>query len=81
MNPNSRIARQQIVAIINIALLLIMSPVGPGIAAAQQADPPPPAVMSPDKLDQLVAGIALYPDPLLAQVLAAVTFPNRRRAG
>ena len=60
----------------NIALLLIMSPVGPGIAAAQQADPPPPAVMSPDKLDQLVAAIALYPDPLLAQVLAAVTFPT-----
>jgi hypothetical protein len=27
-------------------------------------------------LDQLVARIALYPDPLLAQVLAAATYPN-----
>jgi hypothetical protein len=32
-------------------------------------------VMSPDQLDSLVAPIALYPDPLLAQVLAASTYP------
>ena len=29
----------------------------------------------PDQLDSLVAPIALYPDPLLAQVLAASTYP------
>jgi hypothetical protein len=28
-----------------------------------------------DQLDSLVAAIALYPDPLLAQVLAASTYP------
>ena len=28
-----------------------------------------------DQLDSLVAPIALYPDPLLAQVLAASTYP------
>jgi hypothetical protein len=31
--------------------------------------------MSPDQLDNLVAPIALYPDPLLSQVLAASTYP------
>ena len=31
--------------------------------------------ISPDQLDSLVAPIALYPDPLLAQVLAASTYP------
>jgi Protein of unknown function (DUF3300) len=30
-----------------------------------------------DQLDSLVAPIALYPDPLLAQVLAASTYPRR----
>src|SRR5215472_6653872 len=31
--------------------------------------------ISPDQLDSLVAPIALYPDPLLAQLLAASTYP------
>jgi hypothetical protein len=31
--------------------------------------------ISPDELDSLVAPIALYPDPLLAQTLAASTYP------
>jgi hypothetical protein len=31
--------------------------------------------ISPDQLDSLVAPIALYPDPLLAQTLAASTYP------
>ncbi len=39
--------------------------------------PPPPPPMPPPALDQLVARIALYPDPLLAQVLAAATFPDQ----
>src|ERR1043165_6542953 len=33
------------------------------------------AKISPEQLDSLVAPIALYPDPLLAQVLAASTYP------
>jgi len=32
-------------------------------------------VISPEQLDSLVAPIALYPDPMLAQVLAASTYP------
>ena len=33
------------------------------------------SVIPPDQLDSLVAPIALYPDPLLAQTLAASTYP------
>jgi hypothetical protein len=37
--------------------------------------PPPPAASYPaQELDRIVSPIALYPDPLLAQVLAATTF-------
>ena len=32
---------------------------------------------SPERLDNLLAPIALYPDPLLAQVLLAATFPDQ----
>jgi hypothetical protein len=52
-----------------------------GIASFQavwaQASAPQPAAapIPPDQLDSLVAPIALYPDPLLAQVLAASTYP------
>jgi len=33
------------------------------------------AKLPPQELDSLVAPIALYPDPLLAQILAASTYP------
>src|SRR5436305_257552 len=35
----------------------------------------PAQTIPPDQLDSLVAPIALYPDPLLAQTLAASTYP------
>ena len=44
--------------------------------APQQPSAPPPSY-SPEQLDRLVSRIALYPDPLLAQVLAAATFPDQ----
>jgi hypothetical protein len=41
-----------------------------------QASPAASTSKIPDgQLDSLVAPIALYPDPLLAQVLAASTYP------
>jgi hypothetical protein len=52
-----------------------------GVASSQAvwaqapAQPPAAAPIPPDQLDSLVAPIALYPDPLLAQVLAASTYP------
>jgi hypothetical protein len=47
-----------------------------------QEDPQPPqapphAQQTPDQLQQLVAPIALYPDSLVAQILAASTFPEQ----
>jgi hypothetical protein len=47
-------------------------------ALAQGPPPaPPPPSFPPPALDQLVARIALYPDPLLSQILAAATFPEQ----
>src|SRR5689334_10813456 len=40
----------------------------------QQPDRPI-ALLSPQQLDSLVAPLALYPDPLLSQVLTACTYP------
>jgi hypothetical protein len=37
----------------------------------------PPPNFPPDQLDQLVARIALYPDSLVAQILAAATYPDQ----
>src|ERR1700739_3732365 len=44
---------------------------GQATESAQEEAPKIP----PDQLDSLVAPIALYPDPMLAQVLAASTYP------
>ena len=45
---------------------------------AQMAVPPPMSVYQPltaAQLDQLLGPIALYPDPLIAQILPASTLP------
>src|ERR1700722_9454056 len=44
---------------------------------SQGAPAPPYAQQTPEQLQQLVAPIALYPDSLVAQVLAASTFPEQ----
>ena len=44
---------------------------------AQPAQAPPYAQLTPEQLQQLVAPIALYPDSLVAQILAASTFPEQ----
>lgn len=46
-------------------------------APAQQAPevPPPGQTLAPNQIDDLVAPIALYPDPLLSQILVACTYP------
>jgi hypothetical protein len=58
-------------------------PPPPPPPAANQAPPPgqappgpPPAPMTHQQLDQLVSRIALYPDPLLAQILTASTYSD-----
>jgi uncharacterized membrane protein YgcG len=42
---------------------------------APPAAPEPGALLSPEQLDDLIAPIALYPDPLVGEVLAASTYP------
>ena len=37
--------------------------------------PPPGEALAPNQLGDLVAPIALYPDPLLSQILVASTYP------
>jgi Protein of unknown function (DUF3300) len=59
-----------------VALALVAG----GAARAQYAYPPPPPGVSaplyaPAQLDQMLASIALYPDPLLTQMLIAATYP------
>ena len=51
-------------------LLMARSRPQPASASQQEA-----VKIPPDQLDSLVAPIALYPDPMLAQVLAASTYP------
>jgi hypothetical protein len=58
-------------------------PLSVGFAQTLEAPPPPvytetqqaPPLLSPDQLNNLVAPLALYPDPLLGEVLAASTYP------
>ena len=59
-------------ALVAICCLLIVG----GIAFAQTPQlPAPDQLLSPNQLNDLVAPVALYPDPLLSQVLVASTYP------
>src|SRR5579872_2019421 len=58
-------------------LLSIVLAVSAGAFAQDQppAPPPPDQTLSPDQLNDLVAPIALYPDPILSQLMVAATYP------
>ena len=82
MNAHRASLGTRVTAAVSAALLIQSSLVS--IAAPQTQTPakpaaattaPPAAKIPNDQLDSLVAPIALYPDPLLAQVLAASTYP------
>lgn len=80
---------QKAIAILCVLILpgsatyaIAQTPLPPPEPEQQQQPSPPPQpaqqqapLLSPQQLDNLVAPIALYPDPLLAQVLAASTYP------
>jgi hypothetical protein len=63
-----------ILAILTVGPCAVLSP--PPLAAQQQAEAQP-AKLDPAALDDVVARVALYPDPLLAQVMAAATFAEQ----
>jgi len=80
MNLAYRSSNARALAIVCVALI---AP-GDGFLSARAQQPPPMAGgagqenegrVAPEQLDSLVAPIALYPDPLLAQVFAASTYP------
>src|SRR5215472_13027133 len=75
MNP--RIFSGRLIAVLCSGLLVCATSRTSGLG--QQPDSGAPQEASPkipnDQLDSLVAPIALYPDPMLAQVLAAATYP------
>ena len=77
MHSNSRSQNQFLIALLCVFLLAPGEPwayARPLPSAAPSQDQEAPRIPD-DQLDSLVAPIALYPDPLLAQVLAASTYP------
>ena len=82
-----RLGRQSLVSLLSLALLFATWPLSLSAqdaqapppdnqASGQDAQAPPYAQQSPEQLQRLVAPIALYPDSLVAQILAASTFPE-----
>src|SRR5213595_3849521 len=79
MSPEPKSARFKSLVAILCSILLVP---GDTLLYAQQPSLAPApstgsetAKIPPEQLDSLVAPIALYPDPLLAQALAASTYP------
>ena len=81
MNPKSRFFGATFRYLLAVICTMALIP-GDTLAYAQSPSPvqaslpqDQAAKIPPDQLDSLVAPIALYPDPLLAQTLAASTYP------
>jgi hypothetical protein len=77
-----RWGKQILVSLLSLALLFAtwprnLSAYQDSQAPAQAAPAPPYTQGTPEQLQQLVAPIALYPDSLVAQILAASTFPEQ----
>src|ERR1700733_12998537 len=74
-----RLGKQILVSLLPLTLLLTTWP--QRLAAHQGTQPPAQAPTyvdeTPDQLRQLVPPIALFPDSLVAQILAASTFPEQ----
>jgi hypothetical protein len=60
-------------------LLSVLTGATPGLRAQMAVPPPAPVFQSlaDPQLDQLVGAIALYPDPLIAEILPAATLPTQ----
>jgi hypothetical protein len=75
MTSNQTSHGKRITAALCAALLIPSNVVSSPVLYPQTATQPTTAKIPNDQLDSLVAPIALYPDPLLAQTLAASTYP------
>src|SRR5580765_2016119 len=73
-----RLSKQVLILLLSCLLVRFTAQAqsfGPAGQSNEQS-PAPPVQHSPQELQQLVAPIALYPDALIAQVLAASTYPT-----
>jgi hypothetical protein len=73
-----RVAKEILVSLFLLAVLFVTWP--QNLSAnqdAQAAQDAPYTQQTPEQMQQLVAPIALYPDSLVAQILAASTFPEQ----
>jgi hypothetical protein len=71
--------KQSLSFVLSCCLVLTTAPEGFAVQAGQSATQAPIQAVheTPEQLQQLVAPIALYPDALVAQVLAASTYPDQ----
>jgi hypothetical protein len=85
-SPMAEWGKQILVSLLSLALLSATLPQdlsayqdapAPTPASAEAPQAPPYAQQTPEQLQRLVAPIALYPDSLVAQVLAASAFPEQ----
>jgi hypothetical protein len=86
-----KLGQRGFVVLLSVALLFAIGPFRLSAQDQDAQAPPPPdsqgppqgglastyAQQTPEQLQRLVAPIALYPDSLVAQVLAASTFPDQ----
>ena len=77
-----RRGKQILISLLSLSLSFVIWPQNVSTQLDAQAPPqaapaPPYTQQSPEQLQQLVAPIALYPDSLVAQILAASTFPEQ----
>ena len=80
------LGKQSLACLLSLALLFAGGPLSLSAqdapaqdtqAPPQSGQAPPYAQQTPEQLQRLVAPIALYPDSLVAQILAASTFPEQ----
>jgi uncharacterized protein DUF3300 len=75
MSKSTEVTHRKITARLKFAAVLVTATVM-GLSAVP-APAQGPLSFGPGELDRLVSRVALYPDPLLAQVLAAATFSDQ----
>jgi Protein of unknown function (DUF3300) len=75
---NMKLSKQVLVVFLSSLLVQFTAQAGAYNSTGQSSKPPTVSgtQLSPQELQQLVAPIALYPDTLVAQILAASTYPT-----
>ena len=71
------VVQKSLALLLSSYLVLVSVPEGFAFQNGEPPSPPQAAKQSPEQLQQLVAPIALYPDALIAQILAGATYPEQ----